>query len=148
MVNNELNRRTFLAGAGSAALLTAAGPLNIFAARDFDQVGERRRPNERGFEESVVHSGGGIGQRSDPWGNDYFDPALKHHGEYAKYQGYCTNIFFDLAIQYIQENRDNPFFMYLPTNSPHMPLIVPESYVEQYRRLGLDDTTARTYCRD
>ena len=33
-----------------------------------------QRPGDQGFQESVVHKGGGIGQPSDPPGTDYFDP--------------------------------------------------------------------------
>ena len=31
------------------------------------------RAFERGFEVSVAHAGGGIGNTPDGWGNDYFD---------------------------------------------------------------------------
>jgi arylsulfatase A-like enzyme len=31
------------------------------------------RPQDRGFQEVLMHGGGGIGQIPDHWGNDYFD---------------------------------------------------------------------------
>ena len=39
------------------------------------------RPHERGFERSVYHAGGGIGNTGDPWGNDYFDDTYYVNGE-------------------------------------------------------------------
>ena len=31
------------------------------------------RPEDRGFEEALIHGGGGVGQTPDYWNNDYFD---------------------------------------------------------------------------
>lgn len=103
------------------------------------------RPIDQGFQKAVVHKGGGIGQPSDPPGNRYFDPILQVNGRPEQFKGYCTDIFFDLALEYIQENRDRPFFVYVPTNAPHSPYDVPDSYVEPYRKLGLTDKDARIY---
>ncbi|MBN1418235.1 MAG: sulfatase-like hydrolase/transferase, partial [Planctomycetes bacterium] len=50
------------------------------------------RPHERGFQEALVHGGGGIGQPSDPPGNRYFDPILRHNGKEERHLGYCTDI--------------------------------------------------------
>ena len=49
------------------------------------------RPMEQGFEEVLVHEGGGIGQPSDPPdGNSYFNPKLMHNGRQEQRNGYCT----------------------------------------------------------
>ncbi len=103
------------------------------------------RAVDQGFQESLVHKGGGIGQPSDPPGTSYFDPILNHNGVPGKHQGYCTDIFFDAAIKFIEQTRDQPYFVYLPTNAPHSPYDVPESYIEPYRALGLNDKDARIY---
>ena len=91
------------------------------------------RPQDRGFKESIVHGGGGVGQGPDYWGNDYYDDTYKHNGKFEKYEGYCNNIWFDKAIEYIDENKDKPFFCYLSTNLPHAPLLIDEKYVAPYR---------------
>ncbi|CAZ97640.1 arylsulfatase [Zobellia galactanivorans] len=91
------------------------------------------RPQDRGFKEAIVHGGGGIGQGPDYWGNDYFDDTYKHNGKFEKYEGYCNEVWFDQAIEYIDENKENPFFCYLTTNLPHAPLHVDEKYVAPYR---------------
>ena len=107
------------------------------------------RPGDQGFDESLVHNGGGIGQPSDPPGNRYFDPVLQRNGKPVKSKGYCTDIFTDAAIAFIascQAARPaRPFFAYIPTNAPHGPLEVADKYVKPYKAMGLDDRTARVY---
>ena len=103
------------------------------------------RAMDQGFQESVVHKGGGIGQPSDPPETSYFDPILQHNGEAKPYPGYCTDIFFQEALEFIEQNRDSPFFAYIPTNAPHSPYDVPESYRQSYLEAGLEDKDARIY---
>lgn len=104
------------------------------------------RATDQGFQDSVVIKGGGLGQPSDfPDGGSYTDPILLHNGKPERYKGYCTGIYVNEALRFIQANRDRPFFVYLPTNSPHTPLEIPDELVEPYRKLGLDDTTAKVY---
>ncbi len=103
------------------------------------------RAIDQGFQEAILHRGGGIGQPSDAPGTDYFDPILYHNGEEKRYEGYCTDIYFDEAIRFINESMDAPFFVYLPTNAPHSPYLVPASYRERYTEQGLEDKDARIY---
>ncbi len=123
------------------------------------------RPMDQGFEESLIHFGGGIGQPSDPavpGGSSYFDPVLQRNGKQVKTKGYCSDVYTDAAINFITENRNKPFFTYLAFNAPHTPLQVPEGYIEQYKGMKLDrsefpstghplpanvdsDTTAKVY---
>lgn len=91
------------------------------------------RPQDRGFEEAVVHGGGGVGQTPDYWGNDYFDDTYFDLGEPKKFEGYCTDVFFGLARDFINRHREEPFFCYIPTNAPHSPYQVPEQYANLYR---------------
>ena len=103
------------------------------------------RAMDQGFAESLVHNGGGIGQPSDPHGNSYFDPQLKHNGVQKEYTGYCTDLFTDAAMQFVEENRDRPFFVYLATNAPHSPLQIADEYVKPYLAMGLDEPVAKVY---
>ena len=102
------------------------------------------RPIDQGFEESLIHKSGGINQSPDR-PNDYFDPLLWKNGRRFEAKGYCTDIFFAAALDFIAQNRDEPFFVYLPTNAPHTPLIVSDEYANLYREAGLDETTAKVY---
>jgi len=90
------------------------------------------RPHERGFEETVYHGGGGIGNTGDAWGNDYFDDTYFVNGEPAPFTGYCTDVFFREGMRFITEHKDEPFFCYIATNAPHGPLNVEPKYVEPY----------------
>lgn len=104
------------------------------------------RPQEQGFKECLVHKGAGIGGRSNPPGNRYYDPMLYHNGEEPRtYRGYCTDIFFRAAEDFIRDHATEPFFVYLPTNVPHVPLEIAEEEVLPYTDQGLDETTARHY---
>ena len=86
------------------------------------------RPEDRGFDEVFVHGCGGIGQTADYWGNGYFDPMIRRRGGWEKTEGYCTDVFFQEAIRWMDGRvaEKKPFFLYLPTNAPHGPYIPPE----------------------
>jgi arylsulfatase A-like enzyme len=91
------------------------------------------RPMDRGFATSVVFPDGAVSTIPDYWGNDYFDDVYLRNGKPQPYKGYCTDVWFNLAIEFIETNKDRPFFCYLPTNAAHSPYIVPERYAEPYR---------------
>ena len=101
------------------------------------------RPQDRGFREVLVHGGGGVGQTPDFWGNDYFDDTYWHNGKPEKHSGYCTDVWFDGAMRFIEANRDRPFFAYLATNAPHSPYNVSERYSGLYE--GKDVPNANFY---
>ena len=91
------------------------------------------RPEDRGFQQVVCHGGGGISQTPDYWGNDYWDDTYRVNGEYQKFHGYCTDVFFNQAMEFIRDNREKPFFCYLATNAPHCPYNVEKRYADMYR---------------
>ncbi|MBW1612381.1 MAG: arylsulfatase [Deltaproteobacteria bacterium] len=91
------------------------------------------RPQDRGFNESVVHGGGRVGGNPGYWGNDYYDDTYIHNGQIQKYEGYCNTVWFTEAIKYIRNKKDKPFFCYIATNVPHAPLWVDHEYVEPYK---------------
>lgn len=100
-------------------------------------LGDNRpyRPQDRGFEDVLVHGGGGVAQTPDYWGNDYFDDTYFRGGERPEaVEGYCTDVWFDEAIRFLERANaaDEPFFCYLPTNAPHSPRQVPDEYRERY----------------
>jgi arylsulfatase A-like enzyme len=96
------------------------------------------RPGDQGFDESLIHLAGGIGQPGDfttffRGDSSYFDPVLWYNGEQQAYSGYCSDIFADAAISFIEQNHKDPFFCYLSFNAPHTPLQVPEEYYNMYK---------------
>ena len=90
------------------------------------------RPQDRGFQKVVAHKGGGVGQTPDFWSNNYFDDTYFHNGKPVSHDGYCTDVWFDEAMQFISENKDEPFFCYLATNAPHGPYLVADKYKKPY----------------
>ena len=91
------------------------------------------RPADRGFGESLIHGGGGVGQAPDYWDNDYFDDTYFHNGKPKKFKGYCTDVWFDAAIKFIEKNKEKHFFCYLSTNAPHSPYNVEKKYSDLYK---------------
>ncbi|MDV7185953.1 arylsulfatase [Lutibacter sp. TH_r2] len=106
------------------------------------------RPENRGFQETVMHGGGGVYQTPDYWGNTYFNDTYFKNGKPQKYEGYCTDVFFDEATEFIKKNKDEPFFCYISTNAPHGPYNVPLEYYNMYKDIDentLSDTQKRFY---
>jgi len=91
------------------------------------------RPQDRGFDEVLIHGGGGVGQQPDYWENDYFDDTYFHNGKPQKYKGYCTDVWFSEALKFIKANKNKPFFCYLPTNAPHGPYNIADKYSNPYK---------------
>ena len=83
-------------------------------------LGMSRRflPLQRGWDEFYGFVNSGI---------DYF--THERYGVHAMYSGnsqthrdqgtYCTYLFEREAVRFVRENRDRPFFLYLPFNAPH-----------------------------
>jgi hypothetical protein len=92
-----------------------------------------------------LHKGGGICQPSEPDNTTYFDTVLVKNGKDHQSKGYCTDVFTDAAVTFIEANAAQPFFAYFATNAPHIPLFVEERYWKPYAEQGLDEETAKTY---
>lgn len=83
------------------------------------------RAIDQGFDMALVHRGGGIGQPSDPPGGEgkYTDPILFRNGTPEPQRGYCTDVYFTEGMKWAdqQMKEQKPFFLYLPSNTPHSP---------------------------
>ena len=75
-------------------------------------------PNARGFDDFY-------GFCSGHWGN-YFSPLLEHNGRVVTGEGFLVDDFTTHAIDFISANQNRPFFLYLPLNTPHSPMQVPD----------------------
>ena len=102
------------------------------------------RPEDQGFEEVLIHKSGGIGQPPDTDAN-YFNPILWRNGEQLKANGYCTDLFFDAAIQFLRLDSEKPFFVYIAPNVPHTPLDIARAYSQPFLDRGIDPRTAAIY---
>ncbi|VGO20792.1 arylsulfatase [Pontiella sulfatireligans] len=96
------------------------------------------RPYQRGFDEVWQHGAGGIGQSwpnsADFPANTYHDPIVLHNETPIQTKGYCSDIFFDKAIEWIKQNKESgkPFFAYIVPNAPHSPHIPPLGYEDRF----------------
>ncbi len=70
--------------------------------------GESDEPR-RGFDHWVSFRGQGV----------YFDPMLNINGEHKKVEGYNPYILADQADEFLRENKDGPFFLYLSHKAVH-----------------------------
>ncbi len=97
------------------------------------------RPSDCGFDLSIIHKAGGVGELSDYWGNSYFDDVYYVNNEPRQFEGYCTDVWFDEAMKFIDNSGAQPFFAYIPTNAPHSPFVVEERYAAPYQHLVGED---------
>jgi len=98
------------------------------------------RPQDQGFDETVVLRGGALGIIADPpEGNSNFDPWLWEDGRRVRFEGFSTDVLTDLAIEFVGRDHERPFFLYLPYNTPHNPLEAPE---ELWRPYAAQDLSA------
>ena len=96
------------------------------------------RPVDQGFEESLVIRSGGTGQLACPRKDNNFRPVLLHNGRQVSGNKYTNDLFTDAAIRFISDHSKEPFFVYLPVNTPHTPLEVPERYYRVYKQMNLE----------
>jgi len=113
---------------------------------------EEYQPHKRGFDEAFIHGAGGIGQAydcscADAPGNKYFDPVIRHNGSFVKTKGFCTDLFFSAALDWVgaQRQQASPFFVYLTTNAPHGPFIAPPQNAKRFTDLGFGREQAGFY---
>ncbi len=75
-----------------------------------------------------------------PLDNEYFSPHQRLEGDpgdpaaYEQYSGndYSLDVMADDALRFLEQNADQPFFLYLPFAIPHLALQVPDSSVAEY----------------
>ncbi|MDO8538276.1 MAG: sulfatase-like hydrolase/transferase [archaeon] len=90
-------------------------------------------PNAQGFDYSAIRY---------PLDTDtYFDPTyLVNDSQLTEYPGHATEISTDLAIDFINNNANNPFYLNVWYNAGHIPLEPPADWEALY-----PDTTAGKY---
>lgn len=86
-------------------------------------------PNARGFDEYY-------GFTSGHWGS-YFDPPLDYNGKPVQGKGFIIDDLTDHALKFIADNKSRPFFCYVPLNTPHSPMQVPERFYRKFANLEL-----------
>ena len=96
---------------------------------------DKHHPCNRGFDEFYGFLGHG--------GHDYFDlnhspdedfktPIWNNLQITQNESGYLTDILGDKAVNFVENNKDSPFFLYLPFSAVHTPLQAPEEDIAQF----------------
>ncbi len=86
-------------------------------------------PNARGFDDYY-------GFCSGHWGN-YYSPMLEHNGQIVQGEGFLVDDLTSHAIEFISTHKNDPFFVYLPLNTPHSPMQVPDEYWEKFENKSI-----------
>lgn len=101
------------------------------------------RAIDQGFDEALVHFGGGLAQPSDLLenGRRYTDVTLFRNGQPTPTKGYCTDVYFGEALGFMEKavRRKKPFFAYIAPNAPHDPFDdVPADLLRKYQGKDLN----------
>jgi arylsulfatase A-like enzyme len=86
-------------------------------------------PCGRGFDEFY-------GFCSGHWG-DYFDAPVEHNGQLTKSKEFLADDLTDRAMAFIEQHKSGPFFCYLPLNTPHSPMQVPDRFFAKFEKADL-----------
>ncbi len=87
-------------------------------------------PNARGFDDYY-------GFASGHWGT-YFDPMLEHNGFLVQGKGFLVDDLTNHGLNFIDQHKNEPFFIYLPYNTPHSPMQVPDQYWDRIKHKDLE----------
>lgn len=106
-------------------------------------------PNNRGFDEFYGFLGGSrsyfYNEKTDKDGNPH---AILHNWKRVDFDGYLTDVFGDKAVEYIENTKEQPFFIYLSFNAVHTPMHAKEEHLAKYKDHPRKDLAAMTWSLD
>lgn len=103
-------------------------------------------PNNQGFDEFY-------GYNDQTLAHNYYPAFLNHNQDTVWLTDndnggtgtYAPNPIHEQALKFIEDNKDQPFFMYYPSVIPHAELFAPEEYMEKYRGKFLPEKNYKGY---
>ena len=107
---------------------------------------EHNHPNNRGFDEFFGFLGGG--RSYFPIKNPSAEHMLQFNGERVLFDGYLTDVLGDKSVSFIEENKNQPFFMYLSYNAVHTPMEAKEDDLKKYEGHSRPVLAAMTWSLD
>jgi len=77
---------------------------------------------------------------SGHWGH-YFDPLIERNGKPVRGKGFCVDDFTTETMNFIERSvkSEKPFFVYVPYNTPHSPMQVPDRWWDKFKDRSLED---------
>lgn len=70
-----------------------------------------------------------------PTGKAKFIPHIQENGVRQQVTDYLTFVLGDKAMEFITQDSEKPFFLYLAFNAPHAPLQAPQEYLDRFEHL-------------
>ena len=111
------------------------------------------RPNMRGFDEFFGFLSGGhdyfperltlkdLSEVRAPW--DWYRTKLLHNDTRIEIDEYLTDALSHAAVDFVDRDHDQPFFLYLAYNAPHTPLQATKKYLDRFPHI--QNKKRRTY---
>ncbi len=111
----------------------ATGAMGKWGLGFIDTTGD---PNQQGFDLF-------FGYNCQRHAHNHYPSYLWRNHERIEYQGntgkdllgetYSQDLFTEEALQFIRDNKDQPFFLYMPFIIPHLSIQVPEESLAEYK---------------
>ena len=96
--------------------------------------GSEGDPNNQGFDVFYGYNCQRLAHHYYPyylWDNQEKDSLLANRGQETG--TYAPEVIHDRALQFMEVNKDQPFFLFYPTAIPHAELAAPEGYMAKHR---------------
>lgn len=107
---------------------------------------ESDHPNKRGFDEFYGFLAGG--RSYFPIENPSKELMLQHNGKRVQFNGYLTDALGDYSVKFVEENKEQSFFMYLAYNAVHTPMHAKKEHLEKYINHPRKKLAAMTWSLD
>ena len=109
-------------------LKDAGYSVGVFGKWGLGAVGNVGDPNKHGVDRF-------FGYYSQMEAHNYYPPRLHDNGVQIDLDGktYSHDLIVNKALEFIRENKDKPFFCYMPVTIPHAAMQVPEPYMTPWR---------------
>jgi len=118
-----------------AELLKQAGyTTGAFGKWGLGFVGTEGDPNQQGFDEFYGYNCQRLAHNYYPghlWDNNLKVEIPENSGD--KFGVYAPKLIHERALQFIEKNKDKPFFLFYPNIIPHAELLLPEENLAEYR---------------
>lgn len=110
-------------------LKDAGYSVGVFGKWGLGAVGNVGDPNKHGVDRF-------FGYYSQMEAHNYYPPRLHDNGVQIDLDGktYSHDLIVNKALEFIRENKDKPFFCYMPVTIPHAAMQVPEPYMTPWRK--------------
>lgn len=73
---------------------------------------------------------------------------LQNNGQKVDFDGYLTDVLGEKSVEFVEENKDNPFFMYLSYNAVHTPMEAKPEDLDMFKDHPRQALAAMTWSLD